>query len=233
MMMLFFVLNVLVYQNGDTLLFTEQDSIVDQWILGEKIFQTDSGEIKLHKEVKISSNNEKFFIYTEHYGQEELRKTEIVLYNTFRDELWRDVAYEEEVISFRLSNIYDSLLVVVRSLREGTAPMLYTVKDTVKDIIIEEGAWDKIIDYSVSPNRRYLLLHTKNPYAQKSWDYIYFVDLESKKEWQYLFPICASCRRSKITLIVDDEGISEIITKGQHRIFSKDGEFIDYFLRFD
>jgi hypothetical protein len=233
MMMLLFVLNVLVYQNGDTLLFTEQDSVIDQWLLGEKISQTDSVEIRFHKEAKISSNNENFFIYNEQYKQGELIKTEILLYNAFQEELWRDSAYGEEIISFRLSNVYDSLFIVVRSLRSGKAPILYTVKDTLKEIIIGEGTWDKIIDYSISPNRRYLLLHTKNPYAQRSWDYIYFVDRESKKDWQYLFPICASCRRAKIALVVDDAGISEIITKGQHRIFSKDGKFIDYFLKFD
>jgi len=231
--MLLFILNVLVYQNGDTLLFTEQDSIIDQWILGETIFHADSVETKLNRKAKVSSNNEKFFIYTEHDEQGELIKTEIILYNTFQEKLWQDSAHGEEVISFRLSNVYDSLFIGVRSLRGGSEPMLYTVKNTMKEIIIEKGTWDKIIDYSISPNRRYLLLHTKNPYAQRSWDYIYFVDLGNKKDWQYLFPICASCKRGKIDLAVDDEGTSEIISRGQHRIFSKDGEFIDYFLRFD
>lgn len=233
MMMLLFVLNVLVYQNGDTLLFAEQDSIVAQWILGETVFQTDSVETKLNRKAKVSSNNEKFVIYTEHYEQGELIKTEITMYNTFQEELWQDSAYGEEVISFRLSNVYDSLFIGVRSLRGGNEPILYTVKNNSKETIIEENTWDKIIDYSISPNRKYLLLHTKNPYAQRSWDYIYFVDLENKKDWQYLFPICASCKRGKITLVVDDEGISEIISRGQHRIFSKDGKFINYFLGFD
>jgi hypothetical protein len=232
-MMILLILNVLVYQNGDTLLFTEQDSVIDQWILDDIINQTDSVETKCTRKAKVSSTNERFFVYIEQYEQGVLVKTEIILYNNFQKELWRDSAFGEEVISFKLSNVYDNLFIVVRSLRGGNEPILYTVKHNLKETIIKKGSWNKIINYSISPNRKYLLLHTKNPYAQRNWDYIYFVDLINKKEWQYLFPMCASCKRNTINLAVDNKGISEIMSGGEHRIFSKDGKFIDYFISFD
>lgn len=232
-MIMLFILNVLVYQNGDTLLFTEQDSVIDQWILGETIQQIDSLEATIIKRAKVSSDNEKFLIHTEHYTQGDLLKTEIVLYNNYREKVWRDSASEGSLILFRLSNIYDNLFIIVRSPQGREDPILYTIKDNKKEIIIEQGEWDKIIDYSVSPNERYLLLHTKNPYSNRSWDYIYFIDLENKEEWQYLFPMCASCKRGKIDVKVDDSGISEVICKGQHRVFSKEGKLIDFFYSFE
>ena len=228
-MIMLFMLNIFVYQNGDTLLFTERDSIIDRWILGETFQQIDSLEETIIKNAKISSNNEFFFIHEEKYAHTAHTQSKIVLYNKYRERVWADSTSDSTFITFELSNIYDSLLIVVTAERNGWLPSLSAVKDSKEEILIERGDWNKIIDYKISPNNRYLLFHNKKPYSGKNWDHIYFIDLETKKEWQYLFPTCVSCKRSRIKLHIDDEGKAELVYKTEHRIFSKEGKLIDIF----
>ncbi|MBA7544100.1 hypothetical protein ES705_36447 [subsurface metagenome] len=103
----------------------------------------------------------------------------------------------------------------------------------MEDIIINSGDWTRIVDYKLSQNCRYLVFHTRRPYARKLWDYIYFIDLKTKKDWQYLFPICISCKRGKFSLDVNNTGQVDVVYKAEHRIFSKEGKLLDIFIKLD
>jgi len=229
-MIILFILNTLLYQNGDTLIFTAQDSIIDRWVLGETVQQIDSLKIRIIRKVKISPNNKFFFIHEERDPYNRPSQTKIVFYDADKNRIWEESADKDRMISFRLSNIYDSLFIVVDVDRNGYNPSLWTIKSRKKDIIIERGKWERIINYEISPNYRYLVSNTRNRYFSRIQDYIYSIDLKLKKDWHYLFPLCPTCKRVKIDLNIDNSGKVEVISKGEHRIFSKEGKFIDYFL---
>jgi len=232
MMAIFFLLNTLVYQNGDTLLFMKQDSIISRWILGEEIQPLDSLEARVIKRVKVSPDNKFFFIHEETYASSSYKplQTKIVYYDANKVKIWEEFHNDERIISYKLSNIYDSLLVFVDMEQNGKIPRLCTIKNKKKDIIIEKGEWQRVVNYAISPNCRYMVFHNRNHYFDKMWDYIYAVDLKLKKNWTYLFPLCLSCKRGKIALNIDDTGTAEVIHKGEHRIFSNEGNLIDFFL---
>jgi len=109
------------------------------------------------------------------------------------------------------------------------------IKNNNNKRIIDLKQWTNIVNYEISPIGRYALFHAKKPYNNKLWDYIYFLDLETNKTWEYLFPFCFSCKRGWLDLKIDDEGKSEVIyqNKNEHRIFDKDGNLVDIFVKFD
>jgi hypothetical protein len=62
-------------------------------------------------------------------------------------------------------------------------------------------------------------------------DSIYFYDLIAAKDWDYLFPSCLSCKKSRIYLEVDNDGRAEVIHKNEHRVFTSGGILTDIYLR--
>ncbi len=234
MMIVFFLVSTLVYQNGDTLIFMKQDSIIDKWVIIEETQQNDSLVERIIKKTKISSNNRFFLIYEERCGLNyEYLQSMIVFYNADRNELWKESRANTKRISFDLSNIYDNLSIFIVSDINGKNPVVHLIKNKKEDIIINSGDWTRIVDYKLSQNCRYLVFHTRRPYARKLWDYIYFIDLKTKKDWQYLFPICISCKRGKFSLDVNNTGQVDVVYKAEHRIFSKEGKLLDIFIKLD
>ena len=96
-----------------------------------------------------------------------------------------------------------------------------------REIILVQNKREGIICWVLE----YLLFHTRNPYYDKPWDYIYFCDLETGKSWEYLFPTCLSCKRGRIELEIDDNGRSEVIHRKEHRVFSSKGVLEDIYLK--
>ena len=84
--------------------------------------------------------------------------------------------------------------------------------------------------YAFSPNERYVVLHVKNPFADKVWDFIHFIDIQASNEWTYRFPICVSCKRFNLDISVTDDGVSDVVYKSEHRIFNKEGKLIEIYL---
>jgi hypothetical protein len=247
-MIILFILNTLVYQKGDTLLFIAHDTIVgtddsadivqerviEKWFLGESIQQIDSLEEQIIINAKVASNNMFFFTLETRYFSDKPVQTKITFYDADRNGIWEESSDSSRIISFDLSNIYDSSLIIgVDSDHNGRYPNLWTIKDKKKKVIIKEGTWERIVKYKVSPNHKYLVLHTKNPHMRKIWDYVHFVDLELEKEWRYLFPQCYSCKRSTIDVAVDDSGAVDVIAKQEHRIFSKNGKLTEFFIKYE
>lgn len=233
-MVIFFLLNTLVYQNGDTLRFMDHDSIIDRWILHADTQLSDSLEERITRKAKVSSDNKFFFIYKERNALDyKPLQSEVVFYDARKRELWKEVRKDPVKIMFELSNIFDGYFIVVDADIYGNNPALYVIRDSTKTTVIERDEWMRINSYKVSSNGRFLVLHTRKRHIRQPWDYIYFVDLETKQNWEYLFPLCLSCKRRKISLDVDNAGQVEVVYKAEHRIFSKEGKLVDIFLKID
>lgn len=224
------IANILVFQQGDTLKFLKHNEVIDQWLLFEDPQNQSSDHLTYTKRSKVSPDSSNFFIYEEkRHTLTDSVFTKITLYNAGQVKLWEKCPGRGRRISFSLTDIYKDMIILVTTNSGYTNPSLKIIINKKEKEIIKENAWHRIIRYAISPNMQYLVLHVKNPHNKKMWDYIYFVDVATHDNWTYLFPICVSCKRKKIELAVHDNGKSEVIYKGEHRVFSKQGKLIDIY----
>lgn len=229
-MFLTFFFFAIIYQQNDTLYFKTNDIITDTIILNST--NQDSVLFRKTQSVKISAEKNTCILFWELTNRQSDEVTSFIeVYDSDKELLWHDSTSNGRRFSLRLSELFDDLYIITETALDGKTPVLYTVRNGHKEVIIEEGAWTIITSYAVSPNGQYLILHTRHPFSRKLWDYIYFVDLLSRIDWQYLFPICLSCKRTKIHLLIDDTGQSEVVYKAEHRVFSKEGKLIDIYLK--
>ena len=238
-MILFLVCN-LVLQNGDTLIFMKNGEVVEKQTIG---VQNIGDNQKVSSLAKVSPDNRFYLVHktrqkivvakeVEHEIETDtITSTEILFLNANKDILYADQANGTRFISYELSDIYDSLFVLTTWDQHHNNPSFSVVKDGEKAEIIKEGDWQRIVSYKISPNNRFVLFHTRNPYHGKSWDYIFFYDLNTGRTWDYMFPTCLSCKKGRIELEIDDNGRSEVIHKREHRVFSRDGLIQDIYLQ--
>jgi hypothetical protein len=232
-MMILFLIGSLVFQNGDTLFFMKESTYADTIILD--VWFVDGREsFRVVRQAKTASDNMTYFIHTATYSEtepESLVSTRITFYNAEKKKLGEEKETGSRNISFELSNIYDSMLIVTTWGRDYGNPAVLVIKDGKKTQIIKEMDWLRIVSYQVSPNNRYILFHTRNPFHAILWDYIYFYDLETGNDWDYVFPTCLSCKKARIELEINDSGRSEVVHKNEHRIFSPEGVLEDIYLK--
>lgn len=222
---------LLVFQNGDTLQFVAQDSVVDIIILEDSVVAGGTGYLTV-KQGKISEDHEYYLIHEAIISdREEVVRSRVTFFDADKNLLWEETGEEGRNISYDFSGIYSGLLVVTIWDRHGADPVFYVIEDGEKVEIIEKGEWQQLLDFRVSPNGRYLFFYTRNPYGGKAWDYLYFYDLVERKDWEYLFPTCMSCKRGWVEISIADDGRSEAVYKGEHRVFSKDGTLQEIFMR--
>jgi len=226
------LLGLLVFQNADTLKFIDNNQTVEHWLIGEGIKENTDNNIKITRKVKISKNHKFFILYEEkNYVKDDSIVTKLILYTADKKKLWQRQSAPGRRIAFDLTNIYEDIVVLVTVDNSYALPKMELIKKENISKLISTGDWQRLVSYSFSPNRRYLGMHVRNPYNNRLWDYIYFIDLKEKNSWTYLFPTCLSCKRYRITLKIDDQGKTEVVYKGQHRIFSKDGKLLDFFIK--
>lgn len=231
--MIVLLFGTLVFQNGDTLFFARDSSYADTVVMHTGI--VDGREsLRVTEKAKVSPDNATYLIHSAVYGltaPESLLSSTITFYDAKKKKLLEERSKGGRNISYDLSSIHDSLLVVTTWDQQYRKPALYVVKDDKKIEIVKKGDWERIVNYEVSSNNRYVLFHTRNPYHEKPWDYIYFYDLTTGRNWDYLFPSCLSCKKSRIYLKVNNDGRSEVIHKNEHRVFSPDGVLEDIYLK--
>ncbi len=234
MMIFFFCINVLVFQSGDTLLFEEHGRIVETWVLGEEVDGDSIVRERRIRQAKVSPDNRLFFVHTLVVdGNYEYVRSEIVFYTAAQEQILREAYKGDEKVLYKSSEVHDSLFIVAVGDKYNKDPYLRTIKDGEETMLFERGTWQRIVSVELSPNNKYLVLHPRKRYSRKLWDYIYFVDLTTKRDWEYQFPTCLSCKRTNISLAVNDDGQVEAIHKAEHRVFSKEGKLIDIFLQID
>lgn len=227
----FFLLGLLVYQNGDTLQFMEQDSVVDIIILEDSVLVVGTESVAV-KQGKVSEDHKYYLIHEALIvSGEEVVRSKVTFYDADKNLLWEEGGQAGRNISYDFSGIYSGLLVVTVWDRHGGDPAFYVMKEGAKVDIIKEGEWQQLLDFKVSPNGRYFFFYTRNPYGRKTWDYLYFYDLVEQRDWEYVFPTCMSCKRGWVDISIDDDGRSEAVYKGEHRIFAKDGTLEDIFMK--
>lgn len=227
-------LNMLVFLETDTLLFRKDDAVVDRWYIGEKTEHTSSGALRTTTHAVVADDHTRFLYFREAYLPDtDSLFSQLTLYRADGHQVWQRTAPPGRTHARFLSELVDDEVVVVTTNQYGAAPSMERISSTAIDTIFREGDWYRLSAYAFSPNRRFIVMHVKNPYREKVWDYIHFIDLQTGSTWSYLFPICVTCKRYKhIDVSVDNDGISEVVYKGEHRIFSREGVLIDVFIKF-
>jgi hypothetical protein len=230
--MILLLIGAVILQSGDSLFILGSNDAADTLVIAATVIDSASG-LRIENKVKVSESGEKYCVYEERYllGADSLVSTKISFYDEHQAVMLEEEIADGRKISFELSNIYDSMLVVTTWDHRYGKPSLYVVKDEEKQEIVKEGDWTRIVGYKVSANNRFMVFHMRNPYYDKPWDYIYFYDLATGQDWDYLFPSCLSCKKSRIYLEVDNDGRAEVTHKNEHRVFSVHGVLEDIYLK--
>ncbi|KPK67381.1 hypothetical protein AMJ87_13440 [candidate division WOR_3 bacterium SM23_60] len=233
-MIFFFCVNMLVFQSGDTLFFEEQGRTVELWVLGEEVDADSTVHKRRIRQAKVSPDNRRFLVHTFVVdGNYEYEHSEIVFYSAAQEELLREAYSGDEKVLYESSGVYDSLFIVAVGDKYNRDPSVRVIADGYATVIFERGTWQRIVSVELSSNNKYLVFHTRKHYSRKLWDYIYFKDLTTLNDWEYQFPTCLSCKRTNISLAINDDGQVEAVHKAEHRVFSKEGKLIDIFLQID
>jgi hypothetical protein len=231
--MIWLLLCACVTLSGDSLIFTRGSNPADVILLNTGD-ATGSTDIIHTRKAKVSPRGIYCTIYEETYFRlVDSISTDMVMYDSLQNKQWQRTYVGKRKISYDLSRVLDDLVILVTTDINNSLPEVELIKNNKAAIIIKEGKLRKITDYTLSPNSLYIALHAINPYNNRLWDYIYFVDIETGKDWFYLFPVCLSCKRVSIQLLVDNDGQVEVIYKAEHRIFSKDGQLVDIFMKME
>ena len=231
--MILLLIGAIVFQNGDTLFFGEERAYNDTLVLHAG-FGNDTGTVYVVEQAKVSSDRGFFLIYSATYRKSEpesLLSATITFFDADKRNLFEEKSKGGKNISFELSGVYDSLFIIASWDQLNSNPTFDAIKGATRTHVVKEGEWQRIVSYKVSPNGRYLLFHTRNPFHDKLWDYIYFYDLDTGNDWDYVFPTCLSCKRARIDLELDENGRSTVIHKQEHRVFSPEGILEDIYLK--
>lgn len=224
--------NSLVFKEGDTLKFYKNDSLINQRVL-QRIEYSEEGGYYIER-AGISPDNKRFFICEEEYSPEkDSIFTKLNVYNSDQKRIYSRVESGKRRINAELTKVYPDKIIIFITDRLGDNPVMEIIKNNKTKKTVHLKQWTSIANYTISQNGRYILFHAKKPYNNKLWDYIYSLDLETNKSWEYLFPFCFSCKRGWIDLKIDNDGKSEVIYRNEHRIFDRDGNLIDVFVKLD
>jgi hypothetical protein len=224
-----YVINILVFQQGDTLQFIENGKVVDTEIINTgTILYGDT--IAFTRNVKISPDHTRYLIYEDEYHRiNDSITTWLTCYKVRKMLIYeRQCAGNRRIIA-DLTKIFDDVIVIVTSDKLSRNPTLDVIDSTGTKRIVHEGEWQRIVCYALSPDQNYIVLYCRGLYRKKAWDHIVCVDLLSGKEWQYMFPLCLSCKKGKVQVTVDNTGTTTISYNNEHRVFSKDGTLIEIF----
>lgn len=230
--MIFLLVGTVVFQNGDTLFFRSEESCRDTLVL-QSGPADDTATVYLVELAKIAPDSGSYFIYSAIYRKSEpesLMSSTITFYDAEKRQLFEEKGEGGRNISFELSGVYDSLCIIASWDQYNNNPSFDVIKGATRKQVVKEGDWQRIVSYKISPNRRYILFHARNPYHGRPWDYIYFYDLDTDNNWDYIFPTCLSCKKARIDLELDENGRSTVIHKQEHRVFSPEGILEDIYL---
>jgi hypothetical protein len=225
---------MVVFLETDSLVFHQDNTIVEKWYVGEQTERTTAGTTRITTHAVVAQDSTRVLYFKEIYLPEtDSMFSQLALYRADRQRLWQRTASSGRTFARYNTRFIDDMIAVVMTNQYGAAPCMELISPTAVDTIIREGDWYRLTDYSFSPNRRYIVMHVKNPYREKVWDYIHFKDLKTDSTWSYLFPLCVTCKRYKhIDVSINDDGVAEVVYKGEHRIFSREGILTDVFIKF-
>jgi len=222
---------IFVVFESDTLYFKKGAHTIDTWPMSEEVIELADLECVRTRRVKIAPDNKSFFLHEqEYYPAVDSYYTKLTLHKANKTVLWEHYSSEFQKISFELSRIFNDRVIIVMNNVYNLFPSMELIENGRSEMLIHEERWRRIVKYAVSPNGRFMVLHVKDPYLDKVWDYIHWIDTKTKKEWTYRFPICVSCKKHAIDVSITDDGIADIVYKLEHRVFNKEGKLIDIYL---
>jgi hypothetical protein len=221
---------VTVRMNNDTLYFVARDTIIDQWVLNEEVLAKDSLGITFVEKVKIAADSTRFLFYQEEYDRNSgASQSALHLYTAEKTSQWSTICHNSRRVQFNLCAIYGDLLIFADSDLDGKNTGIWMVKGGKATPLISPGQWLRVVRYVLSNDQCSILFHTQRLHCNRAWDFLYFRDINTGHDWEYFFPTCLSCKKTPITLCVEDNGQSEVIYKQEHRIFSKKGDLLKIF----
>lgn len=224
------LLSVTVRTNNDTLYFIARDTILDQWVLNEQALIKDSLGITFVEKVKIANENTRFLFYQEEYDRNSgASQSTLHLYTAEKKSQWSAHYRDARRVQFDLCSLHGDLLIVADSDLNGKNTGIHVIKNGESISLISAGQWLRVVNYALSSDHRYILFHTHRLHRGSVWDFLYFQDISTGHDWEYFFPVCLSCKKTPITLYVEDNGQSEVVYKQEHRVFSKEGELLEIF----
>jgi hypothetical protein len=225
-----------VFQSGDTLFFSSPGVLFDTIILARDVVTVDSQDIITSRKAKVAPDHGHYLIYTETYFRHnDSIVTDLAVYDAGQNLRWRESRAGGTKISYELTKIFDPFVALVVTVKDNTRPSLEFVdtRTLKRRGIISRGDWPVIVTWELSPDLRHLALYARKSVNGRTADYIYARDLETSRDWFYLFPICLSCKRGVISLLTDNRGQVDVKYKAEHRIFSSSGELIDFYMEDD
>ena len=225
---------MLVFLETDSLVFRKENTVVDTWHIGEHTEHTSAGALRTTTHAVVADDNTRFLYFQEAFFPDtDSLFSQLTLYQADGQQIWQRTATQGRTFARYLTEFIGDMFVVVTTNQYGAAPSMELIKSTAIDTIFREGDWYRLSTFAFSPNGRFLIMHVKNPHREKVWDYIHFRNLHTDSAWTYQFPICVTCKRYKhIDVSVDDDGTAEVVYKGEHRIFNRQGILTDVFIKF-
>lgn len=224
------VIGALVFQNGDTLEFVEDGRILETMVVADSMID-DSCALVAIRRARVADDNQSFLIYEAlRRGEYEILSSRISFYDAGKNLLFATAGDDSagRHVANELSRITSGRFIVATWGRHAVAPAVIAVApgSLTQTELIKPGDWQQVLDYVVSTSGQYFLFHVRNPYNNKAWDYVYFYDIATGASWDYMLPICASCKRTPVRLAVSDEGRSEVTYGVERRTFSVSGELV-------
>ena len=229
-MLLIFLISNLVFLQEDSLIFKRGDEVIDVWWLEFYLPETVDATIH-YRRAKINPDQNFFIISYEQYDKENnVLRSEIELYDARQRLKVKRIFNDGRIVFFDLMQNSGDKLFLVEQPKDSQYIALNMYEGKKSKVMVPGDEWKRIVSFVISPNQKYLAAHVRKPYMNELWDHVYFRDIKTGQTWQYRFPLCLSCKRTRINLEVDDQGQTDIEYKGEHRVFSKEGNFIDYYI---
>jgi hypothetical protein len=236
LILLILITHPAVVLHNDSLIFMTGQQVRGVRILSESTTVTpDGGTLTRTSRAKVASDSQYALLFEEsRFLPRDSFSTRVTLYSAGQRKIRAESGSGNRRIAYDLTCLFADTILLGTVGLDYTRPRLELIPPRgARKTVIPDSLFTRIIQQIFSPNRRYVVLHARKPSGTRALDVIFAKDRETGFSWEYLFPICLTCRRSTIDLSVDDQGRVEAVYKNEHRIFSPTGEMTDLFMKIE
>lgn len=222
--------------HNDSLIFMTGQQVSGAWTLTESTTVTPAGNpIVYTSRAKVAADSHYALLFEEaRFPQGDSYSTRLTLYSANRRKIRVESSPRNRRIAYDLTELFADTILLGTVGFDYTRPRLDLIPPRGgRRTVIPDSFFNRIVQQIFSPNRRYVILHARKPSGTRILDVIYSRDRQTGFSWEYLFPICLTCRRNTIDMSVDDQGRVETVYKNEHRIFSPSGEMTDIFIKIE
>lgn len=223
--MVLLALTALVYMHADTLYFGAPGQSPEAVVLAKRYGNEDPADYHV-EEAMVSPDSLWYVVHESRYLAKKKRiETNLSLYDVNRRKTWSWRVPDGQTVPLDLVSVFrDGLLVFVVTDEVAATSTLRLVRKSKMQDLKSAGVFRRVKQYVLSPNQRHVLLHVVATRRGRPWDHVSSIDLETLMRWDYPFPYCFSCRRGRIDLAVDDQGVACATYRNEVRVFERSGE---------